>query len=269
MLGQSSNPIVFNDYESFIKKFAENPKTTDECWTPNDVYEAVLTYVRSIHDMTGKVVLRPFYPGGDYEHADYPSNGVVIDNPPFSIFLKIVKFYTDRGIPFFLFGPGLTISNACKYCTAVIIGGQLIFTNGAKIRCNFATNLLGDTLITTSVALTKLLSACPSQKPRSRALPKLVYPPEVLSVSDFQTLVGGDDDFSLQRNEAHLVHEVGTRRVFGVHFITSTAQAVRAAQAVGAAQAVRAAQAEKKAQAMAINVAFTPDEQRILSKLNT
>lgn len=40
--GGSGNPIVFHDYESFIKKFTEKPKTTDECWTPRDVYEAVV-----------------------------------------------------------------------------------------------------------------------------------------------------------------------------------------------------------------------------------
>lgn len=268
MLGQSSNPIVFNDYESFIKRFTENPKTTDECWTPNDVYEAVLTYVRSIHDMTDKVVLRPFFPNGDYENADYPSNGVVIDNPPFSIFLKVIKFYTDRDIPFFLFGPGLTIGNACKYCTAVIIGEQMVFTNGAKIRVNFATNLLGDTLIATSAKLTKLLSECPSQQGSSRSLPKHIYPQNLLSISDFQTIAGGDDDFCLRRDEVYLTTKVAGRVLFGCHFITSTAQAKKAAQAKEAAQAKKAARAEKAARIRELNITFTADEQRIVDELN-
>lgn len=29
--GGSSNPIVFHDYESFIAKFTDNPRNTDEC----------------------------------------------------------------------------------------------------------------------------------------------------------------------------------------------------------------------------------------------
>ena len=90
--GKSNNPIVFRDYDSFIAKFAENPRTTDECWTPKDVYEAVVRYVGTVTDLTGKEILRPFYPGGDYINAEYPDNGVVIDNPPFSIFTKIVRF---------------------------------------------------------------------------------------------------------------------------------------------------------------------------------
>ena len=98
--GGSQNPIVFHDYESFIAKFTEKPKTTDECWTPQDVYEAVVRYVGTVVDLAGKQILRPFYPGGDYEHAEYPEDGIVIDNPPFSIFTKICKFYTANNIPF-------------------------------------------------------------------------------------------------------------------------------------------------------------------------
>ena len=67
--GGSQNPIVFHDYESYVAKFKDEPKTTDDTYTPKDVYEAVLQYVGEVYDMTGKQVLRPFYPGGDYENA--------------------------------------------------------------------------------------------------------------------------------------------------------------------------------------------------------
>lgn len=92
--GGSQNPIVFRDYESFVAKFTDAAKTTDDCYTPQDVYEAVVRYVGTITDMSDKQILRPFYPGGDYLNAEYPENGVVIDNPPFSMFTKIVRFYT-------------------------------------------------------------------------------------------------------------------------------------------------------------------------------
>ena len=52
--GGSGNPIVFHDYDSFVAKFADNPKTTDDCFTPKDVYEAVVQYVGTICDLTGK-----------------------------------------------------------------------------------------------------------------------------------------------------------------------------------------------------------------------
>ena len=55
--GGSSNPIVFHDYESFVAKFAENPKTTDDTFTPRDVYEAVLQYVGEVVDLSDKVIL--------------------------------------------------------------------------------------------------------------------------------------------------------------------------------------------------------------------
>ena len=67
--GGSQNPIVFQDYESYVAKFKDGPKTTDDTYTPKDVYEAVLQYVGEVYDMTGKQVLRPFYPGGYYENA--------------------------------------------------------------------------------------------------------------------------------------------------------------------------------------------------------
>lgn len=35
------NPIIYNDNKSFIKKFTEKAKTTDDCFTPPDIYEAV------------------------------------------------------------------------------------------------------------------------------------------------------------------------------------------------------------------------------------
>ena len=53
----SQSSIVFHDYESFLAKFSDNPKTTDDCFTPKDVYEAVVKYVGTIYDMSDKVVL--------------------------------------------------------------------------------------------------------------------------------------------------------------------------------------------------------------------
>lgn len=252
MLGGSRNPIVFNDYDAFLAKFTDNPKTTDECWTPRDVYEAVLTFVGEICDLTDKVVLRPFFPGGDYEAADYPANGIVVDNPPFSIFTKICKFYSERKIPFFLFGPGLTISSCCRYCTAVIVADQLTFTNGAKVKCNFATNLMGDTLITTAIRLQELLSACPSQNQKVN-LPKYNYPPDLLSVSDFQTISKGNQDFAVSRHEAIIVKKLDhhPKELFGEHFL------------------VRKAAARKAAARKAIDIPLSCREINILKQLNS
>lgn len=97
-----------DDYGEFTDKF--KPRlTTDDCYTPVEVYEAVLGWLREKVDIEGCNIVRPFWPGGDYEAYDYKEDDVVVDNPPFSILAGILRFYRDRGIRFFLFGPQLTL----------------------------------------------------------------------------------------------------------------------------------------------------------------
>lgn len=251
--GGSKNPIVFHDYESYVAKFQDKEKTTDDTYTPKDIYESVLDYVRSIYPMEGKEVLRPFYPGGDYEKSEYPENGVVIDNPPFSMFTKICKFYSENKIPFFIFGPGLTIFSCLKYCSVVVIAPQIEFSNGAKVHCNFATNLIGDTLVTISPGLSEAIAACPSQNQKVN-LPKYRYPKELLSVSDLQTMAKGNLSFSINRDEAVLVRNLDNHPkkggLFGDHLLISDAAAVKAA-------AVKA-----------IPIELSEREKRIINNLN-
>lgn len=223
--GRSANPIIFNDYESYIKKF-EGKKTTDETYTPRDVFEAVLQYVGEIYDLKGKQILRPFYPGGDFERAEYPADGVVIDNPPFSIFKKIVSFYAARKIPFFLFGPGMTILNVFKYCSVVIVSPAIRFENGANVRCNFATNLFEQKQVTTATRLTKLLKQCASQQ-NANSIKLYEYPEEVLSVSDLQTIANGTDDFSITEKETVIIESLNGRKLFGTHLLIGFKKALR------------------------------------------
>lgn len=91
---------LFDDYDAFIDKF-EAKKTTDDCYTPPEVYNCILNYVTEKCNIKGAKIVRPFYPGGDYENCEYPENCVVIDNPPFSIISQIAKFYVKKGIKFF------------------------------------------------------------------------------------------------------------------------------------------------------------------------
>lgn len=230
--GGFSRSVVFHDYESFLKKFSDNPKTTDDTYTPQDVYEAVVAYVDSIYPLKGKQILRPFFPGGDYENADYPVGGVVIDNPPFSIFTEICRWYSRRNIPFFLFGSGMTIFSVLKYCSVVIINKSITFSNGAKVRINFATNLLADTWVTTAVSLNDAIGHCQSQNQKAK-LAKYRYPDELLSVSDFQSIANGDTDFSVSRHEAMVVKNLDLHQngLFGDHLLVSKAAAAKAAAA--------------------------------------
>ena len=89
------------EYSEFVEKF--KPKvTTDDCYTPEPVYEAVLAWCEERYGVDRGNVVRPFYPGGDYERFGYPRGCAVIDNPPFSLLSKIVRFYCQRGIRFLL-----------------------------------------------------------------------------------------------------------------------------------------------------------------------
>ena len=89
------------DYAEFLEKFEEK-HTSDDCFTPENIYEVVANYVSEKFEVFRDNFVRPFYPGGDYEHFDYPPGCVVVDNPPFSILSKICRFYQQNNIKFFL-----------------------------------------------------------------------------------------------------------------------------------------------------------------------
>ena len=134
---------LFDDYDGFVEKFKPK-KTTDDCYTPPAVYDYVLQYVADHCDIDGMTVVRPFYPGGDYESLVYPDNCVVIDNPPFSIVSQIVRFYLKRGIKFFLFAPHLTLFGADLDCTRIVCGADIVYENGAKVKTSFLSNMFGE-----------------------------------------------------------------------------------------------------------------------------
>ena len=61
------NKEKFNDYDGFVEKFKPK-KTTDDCYTPPAIYDAVLEHVEQTYGIPDSApVIRPFYPGGDYE----------------------------------------------------------------------------------------------------------------------------------------------------------------------------------------------------------
>lgn len=226
--GGSANPIIFHDYEGFIAKFTDKPKTTDECYTPDDVYQAVLKWVGKHIDLSKYTICRPFYPGGDYENAEYPDNAIVIDNPPFSIFTKICKFYTAQGVPFFLFGPAMTIFSICDYCTAVVAAAEIIFSNKAAVRVNFASNIFGDVVAMSAPDLKQMIESQPSQNEKVN-LPKYRYPDNVLSVSMLQTLSTFGVEYSVSRERCEVIKDLDLHPkkngLFGNHLLLSQAQA--------------------------------------------
>ena len=101
-------------YEEDVEKIKPK-KTTDDCDTPPAIYEAVKDWAVKEYGIDPAKVVRPFYPGGDYERFAYPEDCVVLDNPPFSILAKILRHYDKRGIAYFLFAPTLTLFSSMKF----------------------------------------------------------------------------------------------------------------------------------------------------------
>ena len=168
-------------YKEFENKF-ELAKTTDDCYTPEPVYDAVVNFVKTITDLTGKKIVRPFYPGGDYEHFAYGENSVVIDNPPFSILAKILRFYCSRNIPFFLFAPALTLFSA-RDCdlTYIISDSQVTYKNGAVVSTGFITNLVPDIRIWCCPQLHQMIE---DAQPIERAnLQQYEYPDNIVTAA--------------------------------------------------------------------------------------
>ena len=130
-------------YDDFVKKF-QPKKTTDDCYTPEAVYDVVLDWVERNAVVEFGDVVRPFYPEQDYERAEYPEGCAVIDNPPFSVLEKILAFYVTKGIRFFLFAPALTLfsGKTRRRLTLVSAFASAVYENGAVVRTSFVTNML-------------------------------------------------------------------------------------------------------------------------------
>ena len=172
-------------YEEFVDKFKPK-KTTDDCYTPEIVYKAVSDWVSNEYDLNACDFVRPFYPGGDFEHFDY-ENKIVVDNPPFSILSKIIDFYLANNVKFLLFAPTLTLFGyGTKNVTLIPINVAITYENGAKVPTSFITNLENpDIQIYGSKTLYDAVKNANNinVKSVSKKLPKYQYPNNVLTVS--------------------------------------------------------------------------------------
>ena len=132
-------------YDEFVDKFKQK-LTTDDCYTPPEVFDTLLSWIdENIRPIDRGAIVRPFFPGGDYVNHNYPEGCVVIDNPPFSIYSEIVRFYCEKKIPFFLFGPSLTLFGPGKIpgVCYIVANASVVYENGAVVSTSFVTNIIG------------------------------------------------------------------------------------------------------------------------------
>lgn len=170
-------------YEEFVEKY--KPKlTTDDCYTPEAIYDVVKDWAVKEYSLQGRAVMRPFYPGGDYENETYPEGCVVIDNPPFSILTKICRFYQQRNIMFFLFAPSLTSINTTRHegISLVQTYSDITYENGATIKTAFLTNIATEAYkVRTAPDLQRALEVANKGLYLKKQMPKYAYPDEVLT----------------------------------------------------------------------------------------
>ena len=180
------------EYSEFIDKF-EAKKTTDDCYTPAEVYDAVLSWARGEYGLGDRRVVRPFYPGGDYRAESYPDGCVVVDNPPFSILSEIVGFYLERGVDFFLFSPCLTnmgVGAGDPRVCHVLTDVTVTYANGARVNTSFLTSLEPGCVVRSAPELQRAVCEADDANVRGGRPPvervEYSYPDEVVT----STMVG-------------------------------------------------------------------------------
>lgn len=202
------------EYDAFVEKFKPK-KTTDDCYTPPEVYDVVADFVATEYNLDRKNFVRPFYPGGDYQRYEYKPGDIVVDNPPFSIVTSIVSWYQQKGIKFFLFAPALTLFTSIRHdgVCAVVSDCNIVYENGARVRTDFLTNL-DAAKVRTAPALTRALDEVEKARQAKNKLPVYHYPVECLTRSKVALLARGYSDFKLVPKECKLIRVLDDQRKY-------------------------------------------------------
>ena len=232
------------DYLAFLDKFKAK-KTTDDCYTPEVVYEAVAKWVEDTYHVSRKDFVRPFYPGGDYKSEKYPKGCVVVDNPPFSILAEILAFYREAGVRFFLFATTLTLFSSSSSFTALPCGASVIYENGASVNTSFLTNLEDKAVRFRSCPdLHKAVQAAADEyaKELHKEMPKYTYPDNVVTAAFVARLSKYGVPFSVSVPESFPVSSLDAQKESGKaiygngYLIGSKAAAEKAAAEKAAAE---------------------------------
>lgn len=257
------------EYEEFVEKFKPK-RTTDDCYTPDLVYAAVESWAKTEYNLEGRPIVRPFWPGGDYEKFDYPENCVVIDNPPFSILAKIRSFYREQQIDFFLFAPHLTMFSVIDdYTNGIVTGVSVVYDNGASVSTSFITNL-GVDFIRTAPELKKAVKdAVENESKKTRKnLPRYAYPNELVTTARIGKI--SDAEFRLHRKDCHFVRTLDSqkqtkKKIFGDGFLISKTKAAEVK--VAEAKVAEAKAAENQLTESSHKWELSAREQKIVYKL--
>lgn len=218
----------FEDYGGFAEKFKPK-KTSDDCYTPPAVYDAVASWTAKNWALNMRDFVRPFYPSGDYENFDYTGK-IVVDNPPFSMLSKIIDFYIEHNVKFLLFAP--TLCGLIRYsdkCTVYPCGIDIEYDNGATIKTSFCTNMDAPNVRVRIVPeLFEMVDRANREQStaRHKQFPKFDYPPECVSAAALYPLASKGVELTIARDECVRVPALDVQRahkktIFGCGLLVS------------------------------------------------
>jgi hypothetical protein len=217
-----------DEYNEFVDKF-ELKKTTDDCYTPDIIYDAVADWVYSEYGVNKNNFVRPFYPGGDYQKYKYPDNCVVVDNPPFSILSEILRFYHEKQIKFFLFAPELTLfsSSSSSHC-CLCVGVSITYENGANVNTSFLTSLESGIRLRSAPGLYQAVNNANKQnlKDQRKELPKYNYSKYVITSSQCSDFSRLGIDFQVPVESSYHIRQLDVQKeskkaIFGSGYLIS------------------------------------------------
>ena len=208
-----------SEYEEFVKKF-ETKKTTDDCYTPPNIYAAILEWVVDEYGIDPSKVVRPFVPGGDFEYYPYEDDAVVVDNPPFSLLAKIIDFYCSTKIKFFLFAPSLTLFTGGKNILKInhiACDTEITYHNGARVKTGFVTNLSEGIVAQTAPELGRRIEIEEKKnvKAQKKQMPKYIYPDHVLTAALLQRYSHWGIDMTIKAEDCTFIRALDSQRAAG------------------------------------------------------
>lgn len=211
----------WESYEDFTEKF-KHKMTTDDCYTPEPVYEVVRRWAVREYGIDESRIVRPFYPGGDYEHYEYQKGCVVLDNPPFSKLKTIIRFYDEREIDYFLFAPTLTILSTIANTGAagIVSAIKVKYENGATVNTSFVSNMEPALVRSAPVLRNEIKRAQREQKGRKTPAKRpdgqrYEYPEEVLRSMDIEAYSKAQIDFRVPREDGMIIWRLDEQRAAG------------------------------------------------------
>lgn len=216
------------DWQAYERKFGKKPKTTDETYTPQALYDELFHFVdKHIHPLKGLKIERPFVPGGDFEAAlkNYGPKTLVFDNPPFSQFAYILKTYHQHGVKFFLFANWASMVNEAlqgistiysKYPIEYKIAGT---DKKAVVKTCFVHNLHPrNPTFGYYQALDKILQ---KYSPPQKQYNQYIHPPEILTLKNASHWVANNskaqDFISLKNLQKVRLRDAETGKVVNLY----------------------------------------------------